>query len=165
MCSWILHRTNNTKNSYVPSIKEAQKILVNIGDKPERFVGSYEWIGALEIPYIIDYLYQIPCKIIHIPRYSKLISYIQELKDYFQKYGGFVMMGGDTDSASKGIAGLYIHHGQHYLLVVVSAQKYKRFSKNSNKIENIILGSTLYWKEDIHARTLLQRLFSLATCQ
>ncbi len=46
--------------------------------------------------------------------------YISVLRLYFEKFGGLVMMGGDIDASSKGIAGIHIVDNEGYLLVVVS---------------------------------------------
>lgn len=33
----------------IPSIEEIQQTLVNINDKPESFLNSTDWLGALEV--------------------------------------------------------------------------------------------------------------------
>lgn len=69
---------------------------------------------------VLDTLYDVPCKIIHITTGNELSSHADTLKIYFEKFGGLVMMGGDQDAASKGIAGIHISPSGTYLLVVVS---------------------------------------------
>lgn len=58
ICSWItsnenyrhqLAEGNNVKEASVPTLREIQQILVNILDKPQSFLNSREWIGALEV--------------------------------------------------------------------------------------------------------------------
>lgn len=120
MISWILYKNGSHDDLFVPSLREIQECLVRIEDKPKRFVDSRDWIGALEIFYVIDSLYDVPCKILHITRSEKLSDYVDTLISYFNDYGGFVMMGGDIDAASKGIAGVYTTMKETYLLVVVS---------------------------------------------
>ena len=34
--------------------REIQQMLVDMGDKSKSFVGSREWIGAIELSYILD---------------------------------------------------------------------------------------------------------------
>lgn len=41
----------------VPSIPGIQKTLVGIGDKPNSFQGSRQWIGSVEVAMVIDQLY------------------------------------------------------------------------------------------------------------
>lgn len=37
----------------VPSIENIQQTLVSINDKPSDFLGSREWLGALEVKSIL----------------------------------------------------------------------------------------------------------------
>lgn len=57
MCSWIAKNRhtmdvdpdNRLTASEIPSIEEIQQTLVNINDKPESFLKSTDWLGALEV--------------------------------------------------------------------------------------------------------------------
>lgn len=49
MCSWIKNTIDSQED--VPNLKEIQEILVKIGDKPDNFINSREWIGALEVSH------------------------------------------------------------------------------------------------------------------
>jgi len=40
----------------VPSHREIQQVLVEIGDKDPSFIGSREWIGAIELSFVLDKL-------------------------------------------------------------------------------------------------------------
>ncbi len=62
----LQHNVNDSVK--VPSIGDIQKILVEIGDKTENFIGSRDWIGSFEIAYVIDHLFKIPCKMVHVPK-------------------------------------------------------------------------------------------------
>ncbi|KAM7343727.1 UFM1 specific peptidase 1 [Cochliomyia hominivorax] len=118
MISWILYKNPNFHDLNVPSIREIQETLVRIDDKPKSFVGSRDWIGALEVFYVVDTLYDVPCKIVHVTSDEELNDYVDTLVEYFNDYGGFVMMGGDMDAASKGIVGVHTNAKETYLLVV-----------------------------------------------
>lgn len=37
-------------------LREIQEALVEIGDKDPSFIGSREWIGAIELSYVLDKL-------------------------------------------------------------------------------------------------------------
>ena len=37
-------------------IREIQQSLVEIGDKDPSFIGSREWIGAIELSFVLDKL-------------------------------------------------------------------------------------------------------------
>lgn len=41
----------------VPSLRRIQEVLFEVGDKPQSFVGSQEWIGSYEACIILDHLY------------------------------------------------------------------------------------------------------------
>ncbi|PVD27922.1 hypothetical protein C0Q70_10497 [Pomacea canaliculata] len=90
----------------VPSIPNAQEALVTIGDKPSEFYGSHQWIGSYEVCLCIDYFFKVPCRILHVSKGSELKQHLSALKNHFKNLGSPVMMGGDTDNASKGILGV-----------------------------------------------------------
>lgn len=69
---------------------------------------------------VLDTLYDIPCKIVHINSGKDIPNHIETIKEYFEKFGGLIMMGGDQDAASKGIAGVHISDAGIYLLIIVS---------------------------------------------
>ena len=41
----------------VPSLRKIQEILVELGDKPQSFVDSREWIGTFEACIVLDHLF------------------------------------------------------------------------------------------------------------
>ena len=88
-------------------------------DKPEKFIGSRDWIGSYEVCLIIDKIFDIPSKIIHIPKGALLRDHIPTVINHFRKFGSPIMMGGDRDASSKGIFGVaQDKNDQCYLLVV-----------------------------------------------
>lgn len=132
-----------TAISEIPSIEEIQQTLVNINDKPESFLNSTDWLGALEVKvvyfvsksfnwlmdfafdflqvfYVIDTLYDISCRIQHIPSCHDIRKYSNIIKFYLENFGGPIMMGGDLDASSKCIVGIHIAQNDAYLLIVVS---------------------------------------------
>lgn len=119
ICSWVI-LNKGLKDKEVPNIPTIQQTLVEIKDKPERFFGSREWIGTLEAIYVIDTLFDVSCKVIHISKRDSIAKHADTLKEYFETHGGLIMMGGDMDAASKGIAGIHISADSSdiYLLVI-----------------------------------------------
>lgn len=73
---------------------------------------------------MIDTLYDISCRIQHIPSCRDIRKYSNIIKFYFENFGGPIMMGGDLDSSSKCIAGIHIVGNDAYLLIVVSTQQF-----------------------------------------
>lgn len=53
ICSWVGH-VLEIQNHPVPSLQDIQKTLVKMGDKPDSFVGSREWIGCVEACLYMD---------------------------------------------------------------------------------------------------------------
>ncbi|KAJ9578653.1 hypothetical protein L9F63_005143 [Diploptera punctata] len=116
LCSWIKLLKNSS--TLVPNIRAIQEILIELEDKPSNFLGSHEWIGSFEACLVIDHLYNIPSKIIHVNRGSELFQHISTFTEHFQKYGSPLMMGGDQDSSSKAIMGIHSKGKDIYFLVV-----------------------------------------------
>ncbi|XP_075981242.1 UFM1 specific peptidase 1 [Anticarsia gemmatalis] len=116
ICSWM--RTNVNNDVQVPSIREIQDISVKLEDKPQNFSGSRQWIGSFEVCLVIDKLFDIPCKIIHVNKGDELNSIVEKLVEHFDKFGSPVMMGGDVDCASKGIMGVHVGSKDASLLIV-----------------------------------------------
>uniref|UniRef100_A0A1I8PTS7 UFSP1/2/DUB catalytic domain-containing protein n=1 Tax=Stomoxys calcitrans TaxID=35570 RepID=A0A1I8PTS7_STOCA len=141
MASWILHKRQWHSQLNIPSLLEIQQTLVRIEDKPPRFVGSRDWIGALEVFYTVDTLYDVPCKILHVTKNDDLSKHVAELLKYFRDYGGLVMMGGDMDAASKGIAGIHSNGKESYLLVVDP-----HYSGGPVSIEDLISKGYIRWQ-------------------
>lgn len=63
--------------------------------------------------------------------------FISVLRLYFEQFGGLVMMGGDVDASSKGIAGIHIADNEAYLLVIVSGQT--NADRGSDYFETILV--------------------------
>ncbi|XP_017125759.1 probable Ufm1-specific protease 1 [Drosophila elegans] len=114
--SWVNRRRGGLEP--VPSIPEIQQILVALGDKGPRFQGSRDWIGTLEEFYVIDVLYQLPCRILHATELGSP-EVLAQIRSYFEKHQGFIAMGGLTDTASKAIVGYHSSaEGRIFLLIV-----------------------------------------------
>ncbi|XP_064292605.1 probable Ufm1-specific protease 1 [Plodia interpunctella] len=137
ICSWVKH--NYREDQKVPSIREIQEILVQLEDKPRSFAGSKQWIGSFEVCLVIDKLYDIPCKIIHVNKGDELQSIIDSLISHFVKFGSPIMMGGDVDCSSKGIMGVRVCGNDTSLLVVdphyVGKEESKEFLHNKGWVK------------------------------
>lgn len=116
ICSWMSENVNSEVK--VPSIREIQDILVQLEDKPYSFLGSRQWIGSFEVCLVIDKLYDIPSKIVHVNHGDELKTIVDTLVSHFDKFGSPVMMGGEVDASSKGILGIHVGQQNTSLLVV-----------------------------------------------
>ncbi|KAG8177143.1 hypothetical protein JTE90_015591 [Oedothorax gibbosus] len=118
ICSWIVKQENIKYLVEIPSINDIQTALVKVGDKPESFINSRQWIGSLEISYCIDYFYKILCRILHCKDVKEVQSHTSSIFNHFQEYGSPIMMGGDRDCSSKGILGICeTEIGMHLLIL------------------------------------------------
>lgn len=117
MASWLCHNWNETKR--IASLPEIQQALVTMRDKPDSFLGSKEWIGTVEASLVLDYFFDVPCKLVHVRGGGADLERVavDELCQHFEKHGSPVMMGGDKDNSSKGILGVCSGETGSYLLV------------------------------------------------
>ncbi|KAK4264456.1 hypothetical protein QN277_025630 [Acacia crassicarpa] len=90
--SWF--RLQNYTSIDVPSHREIQQSLVEIGDKDPSFVGSREWIGAIELSFVLDKLLGVTCKVINVRSGAELPEKCRELALHFETQGTPVMIGG-----------------------------------------------------------------------
>lgn len=116
ICSWI--KNENYTNKSIPSHVEIQKLLVKSGDKANNFIGSNQWIGAIEISMCLSMLYDIDCSIMHLSSGGDIESKSRELIHHFNSQGSPVMIGGGVlaytligiDYNDKTVSNYVIHH-------------------------------------------------------
>ncbi|EOY22342.1 Peptidase C78, ubiquitin fold modifier-specific peptidase 1/ 2 isoform 3, partial [Theobroma cacao] len=90
--SWF--RLQHYSSIDVPSHREIQQSLVDIGDKDPSFIGSREWIGAIELSFVLDKLLGVSCKVINVRSGSELPEKCRELAMHFENQGTPIMIGG-----------------------------------------------------------------------
>ncbi|TKY73594.1 Ufm1-specific protease [Spatholobus suberectus] len=90
--SWF--RLQNYTSIEVPSHREIQQTLVEIGDKDPSFIGSREWIGAIELSFVLDKLLGVTCKVINVRSGAELPEKCRELALHFENQSTPVMIGG-----------------------------------------------------------------------
>eukprot|EP01017_Pseudomicrothorax_dubius_P039423 TRINITY_DN6048_c0_g1_i1.p1 TRINITY_DN6048_c0_g1~~TRINITY_DN6048_c0_g1_i1.p1 ORF type:complete len:589 (-),score=143.10 TRINITY_DN6048_c0_g1_i1:136-1902(-) len=78
----------------IPTHREIQTILFELGDKPREFIGTSEWIGAIEVSYVINRLLNLECKTLFVSNGAEITSYVKEFADHFESNGSPVMFGG-----------------------------------------------------------------------
>lgn len=77
----------------VPTFRDIQKCLVDIGDKPSSFIGSKQWIGSTEVNFVLSSLLNVTCKILYCSSGEDVATKGPELLNHFQMYGSPVMIG------------------------------------------------------------------------
>ncbi|KDO69400.1 hypothetical protein CISIN_1g0071712mg, partial [Citrus sinensis] len=90
--SWF--RLQHYASVDVPSHREIQQALVDIGDKDPSFVGSREWIGAIELSFVLDKLLGVSCKVLNVRSGAELPEKCRELALHFESQGTPIMIGG-----------------------------------------------------------------------
>ncbi|KAG8187188.1 hypothetical protein JTE90_020059 [Oedothorax gibbosus] len=90
--SWFKYQGYTDRN--VPTHTEIQQALVDVGDKPQNFVGSKKWIGSQEVSFCLDHLIQIQSKIMFVSSGAELASKGRELFNHFHDQGTPIMIGG-----------------------------------------------------------------------
>lgn len=90
--SWF--RLQNYTGLPVPTHRQIQETLVAIGDKEAAFVGSTQWVGAIELSYVLDQLLGVTCKVLTVQSGADMPTKGRELANHFQTQGTPVMIGG-----------------------------------------------------------------------
>ncbi|DBA76348.1 TPA: hypothetical protein ACH3X1_010059 [Trebouxia sp. C0004] len=90
--SWFRHQ--HYTQQAVPALRDIQQTLVDIGDKPQSFVGSREWIGAIELGYVLDERLGVAAKIITVASGAEMGSKSREIAQHFDSQGTPIMIGG-----------------------------------------------------------------------
>ncbi|PIC33689.1 hypothetical protein B9Z55_013577 [Caenorhabditis nigoni] len=91
--SWFI--LNGYTDKPVPSHRDIQQALVNIGDKEQKFVGSRQWIGSTEISYVFNELLKLECRFIATNSGAEVVERARELARHFETSGTPVMIGGN----------------------------------------------------------------------
>ncbi|XP_053315173.1 ufm1-specific protease 2 [Spea bombifrons] len=92
ICSWFKYQGYSDKP--IPTHREIQQALVDVGDKPASFVGSRQWIGSIEVQLVLNQLLGITSKIMFVSQGTELASRGRELVNHFRSEGTPVMIGG-----------------------------------------------------------------------
>ncbi len=77
----------------MPTHREIQQALVDMGDKSKEFIGSSKWIGSMEISFCLSQMLNVDCKILSVSRASELAEKARELQYHFETEGTPVMIG------------------------------------------------------------------------
>jgi len=92
LVSWL--RLQGHTAAAVPSHGDIQRALVAMGDKEPPFVGSRQWIGAIELMYVLMASYDVDCKMLTVPAGAAVGEHVRALAAHFDAQGTPVMIGG-----------------------------------------------------------------------
>lgn len=79
--SW--YHLNGRYKGEIPSILEIQQLIAKIEKRDPKFIGSSEWIGSMEISYVLQHLVGVDCQILNFSSGSEILSYLPALKEHF----------------------------------------------------------------------------------
>jgi hypothetical protein len=94
LLSWFSLQAYISLPSGVPSHSEIQAHLVRMGDKGSAFLNSKQWIGAVELMFILLNVYDISCKLVTVARGADVPQHCRALAAHFDSHGTPVMIGG-----------------------------------------------------------------------
>jgi Ufm1-specific protease 2 len=83
--SWF--KLQNFTNLSVPTHRDIQQALYEIGDKPRDFIGSSKWIGSMEISFCLSKILNVESKIISVSSGSELSEKAREIQYHFETEG------------------------------------------------------------------------------
>lgn len=77
----------------IPKHCEIQQTLVDMGDKPNSFVGSSKWIGSMEISFCLSQMLNVESKVLFVNKGSEIADKARELEYHFETEGTPIMIG------------------------------------------------------------------------
>jgi len=92
LCSWYLY--NGYTDKQPPSHHQIQRTLVDMGDKPEKFANSRQWIGSVEVGYVMDSWVGSEHRIQFVSSGEDMAMQGGLLAHHFKTHGTPVMIGG-----------------------------------------------------------------------
>lgn len=146
ICSWLVGAApEGAVARSVPSLREIQHALVEMGDKPPSFSGSRDWIGTVEAALCMDHFYATPGRLVHVRRGRDLGQELESLYSHFQGGGGPVMVGGSRDHSAKALLGVCCSPKGPHLLVL--DPHYDGTAAGGLTRDNLQAGGWVSWRE------------------
>uniref|UniRef100_A0A0N4ZRZ2 Ufm1-specific protease n=1 Tax=Parastrongyloides trichosuri TaxID=131310 RepID=A0A0N4ZRZ2_PARTI len=81
-------------DKHVPTHKEIQQCLYDIGDKDSKFVGSKQWIGSTELSFCLETMLGINSRILSVSSGGEINELGREILYHFKNNGAPIMIGG-----------------------------------------------------------------------
>ncbi|KAL4363304.1 hypothetical protein GQ457_04G015280 [Hibiscus cannabinus] len=142
--SWF--RLQHYSSVDVPSHREIQQSLVDIGDKDPAFIGSREWIGAIELSFVLDKLLGVSCKVINVRSGSELPEKCRELAFHFETQGTPIMIGGGVLAYT--LLGVDYNEATGECAYLILDPHYT----GSDDVKKIVNGGWCGWKKSVDSK-------------
>ena len=92
---------------------------------------------------MVDKVFDIPSKIIHIPKGKDITKHLPAIRNHFESLGSPIMMGGDQDASSKGVFGVASSRNGKDFLLIVDPHYY---GKDLNDFNQLYKDGWVQWK-------------------
>ncbi|XP_012470940.1 probable Ufm1-specific protease isoform X1 [Gossypium raimondii] len=142
--SWF--RLQHYSSVDVPSHREIQQSLVDIGDKDPAFIGSREWIGAIELSFVLDKLLGVSCKVINVRSGSEVPEKCRELALHFETQGTPIMIGGGVLAYT--LLGVDYNEATGECAFLILDPHYA----GSDDVKKIVNGGWCGWKKSVNSK-------------
>ncbi|KAF8390553.1 hypothetical protein HHK36_025080 [Tetracentron sinense] len=142
--SWF--RLQHYTSIEVPSHREIQQALVEIGDKEPSFNGSREWIGAIELSFVLDKLLGVSCKVINVRSGAELPEKCRELAFHFETQGTPVMIGGGVLAYT--LLGVHYNEASGDCAFLILDPHYT----GNDELKKIVNGGWCGWKKAVDSK-------------
>ncbi|KAE8655239.1 putative Ufm1-specific protease [Hibiscus syriacus] len=142
--SWF--RLQHYSSVDVPSHREIQQSLVDIGDKDPAFIGSHEWIGAIELSFVLDKLLGVSCKVMNVRSGSELPERCRELALHFETQGTPIMIGGGVLAYT--LLGVDYNEATGECAFLILDPHYT----GSDDVKKIVNGGWCGWKKSVDSK-------------
>ncbi|CAL8108563.1 unnamed protein product [Calicophoron daubneyi] len=158
LISWLMWQGEIECKS-LPSLTDIQASLVRVGDKPQRFIGSRQWIGSLEVSFCLGEMYGIQCRLVPVARGSEMATVAAPLlAQHFASGGGPVMIGGGQ--LAHTIIGVHLANQDDRSVEKRSDARYlildPHFTGPANSLKTILekgwcgWKDSSFWKDNVH---------------
>ncbi|KAI1726388.1 peptidase family c78 domain-containing protein [Ditylenchus destructor] len=91
---WSWFRLQHLTDKPIPTHKQIQQCLVDIGDKPASFAGSRQWIGSLELSFCLETMMGVSSRILSSKSGADIGEHARAIIFHFENYGAPIMIGG-----------------------------------------------------------------------
>eukprot|EP01122_Echinamoeba_exundans_P007951 TRINITY_DN2545_c0_g1_i1.p1 TRINITY_DN2545_c0_g1~~TRINITY_DN2545_c0_g1_i1.p1 ORF type:complete len:377 (+),score=10.95 TRINITY_DN2545_c0_g1_i1:555-1685(+) len=92
IASWLIGQ--GVVSGSVPSHLEIQQTLIQAKDKPNNFLNSTQWIGAVEVGLFLHFRYSVEYKLLSVRSGDQIDTVVPDLIAHFSGGGAPVMIGG-----------------------------------------------------------------------
>ncbi|GMH35923.1 hypothetical protein BSKO_03791 [Bryopsis sp. KO-2023] len=137
--SWF--RCQHYTEKEIPSHRKIQETLVDIGDKEPAFVGSKEWIGSIEVGFVLEELLGVGHRVVIKSAAQEPASVARDLIHHFRTEGTPVSIGGGVLAYT--LLGVSLNESTGEVAFLILDPHYT----GDDDIDKICRGGWIAWKK------------------